>query len=810
MGRRTEALRQGWCVWTVLFFSTGIKSLVNQVEGPFARSLVVCDEPVQPDAYTGSRWCGDRLNVIQGGVSIQGVGQSQENFAMLCSLTFVVVGTGIWGAKVVLAWGLGGVTISVLLFVLACSSPELGRSLYTIAQGLQGVYPIEYLQGIIMLHLCNMPGTDGQATFELSSYMGIVSNLVWNVGLGNLVSLLELSDYRLIWSCILLLNVAILALALWRFPDMLPFDASKSADAGPFAKVFREVLSYRDLLLDWRPRRLLLKLVFENIEPAYFAVSLPAQLMAYHSWSQSSLTWLFFFPQLLSLACLPFFQAILNHFGHHATYVWCIRYFLASVLLRALTVPATDKMAIFFSYANELLSGFWAFRGFIDSRFAEPEQMQRFQSLQWIMGYFEGIWVGPLYASLFDAYAVGYYGRAWPGLLCCAALAVHYLMIFHAIYDMDGVHGFGVSCRVLDETSMKAQQLWHFVASHDGWIGYEKWELFNFEALLGVPWLQVGGEGIHSQEHWMGLIRALNGTPEQGLELMKKLDKAIVFAQGVHESFTKAAFEQAAKATALWHMVAAEDGWIGFEKWELYQLEAILGLQWAETGEQGVSSQEQWLGLFDPLKASEEALARLDYAIAYAHGVHKAVAQAAIEQAASALHRANAEIQDAGAAEEPETALHAGARLESGESQEAGMEVATAEAAATTELAVGPGPRGLAGACDAGAPATVAELIAGAEAAHAAGAGSRDEAASGAAAVDEAWPTSGVEAVGLRDTVVLTAAAAEAEAVALANAAAACEAGEVADETAVAEAIATAEAIASGAAEPIAEGKKTA
>lgn len=655
MGRRLNALWTSWHIWTVLFFSGGIKALVNQVEGPFARSLVICDEPAQLDVYTGSRWCGSRLTVIQEGVEIQSKGQSQENLAMFMSLTFVIVLAGVWGAKAALVLGLLAVTTSVLLFVFACSSPKLGRSLYAVAQGLQGMYPIEYLSGVIMFHLSWQPGMDPHACFELGSYMGIVSNLVWNVGLGNLISVLELSDYTAVWDAILALNLVILAIAAFRFPAMLPPDADKAADLGPYDRLLRELSSYKALAMDWRARRMTFKLFFENLQYPYFGVAAPAQLMAYHSWSQSHLVWFDCIKSLASMPCIPIYQKLLLRYGHHRVYVWSCRWFEFAVLARAMSLPWTSSVFIVAEAVGVLLRGFEPFRGFVDSRFHEPEQMQRFQSCQWVMGYLQGIWVAPAYSYLFDAYAGTYLGRCWPGLACSVALVIHYFLVFHTIYDMDGVHGFGVTLRVLEQGGDKAVRLFQMIAREQGSIDKGRWELYSLETILGLPWEVTGHVESVNLDHWLGLISHLNSTPQQGQEALKKLDKGIAYAHGVSEHFVRTAAEQTEKVMKIWEIVAGEDGCISFDKWHLYHLEGALGMPWEATGGQGIHSKEHLLSFFDIWKSSREKLAKLDYTLAYIDGVNKHIARVREEEAAlAAALAAQAHAQEhAWAGEQP-------------------------------------------------------------------------------------------------------------------------------------------------------------
>lgn len=545
-GRRLlRALRQNLAAWTVLFFSQGIKGLVNQVEQPFARSLIACETPVDPDAYTGSRWCGDRLQVIQEGMYLSAIGQGQESFAMLCSLTFVIILTGVAGPRVSLTLGLLGVTVSIVLFVVASTSPELGRSLFALGQGLQGLYPIEYLIGILMLHMGMLPNADGEANFQIMSYMFILSNVFWNILLGNGVSLLELSDYGRVWTIILAIAVSILLLTLFGFPSMKPMGSDKFEGRSPFMKVVLEVLSYKDLALDWRARRYLVKMFFENIASTFHYTVVPPSLMAYHGWSQLNFTIVMISLQIAELFTIPYYKTLLvKRFGFKRSYVGTVRYFVFVHMISGVVLLWSDYPYVFNIVTKMLLAGFFPLKGFVDSRFSEPEQMQRFQSVQWVMGYFLGIWSGPMYAAHFNAWSPSAWERSTPFLLFGLVSLGIWWSVFCLIYDMDGVHGFAVTVRVLDDLQTKGTELWRLVATSSGTEAFpaiteEKWRIYNLEAFLGVSHMHVGVP-ILTFDHWEFVVGGMNATPSQGHVLVKRLDAAIAHAKQVQHGYAEA------------------------------------------------------------------------------------------------------------------------------------------------------------------------------------------------------------------------------------------------------------------------------
>jgi len=543
--RLLRALRRNFAAWTVLFFSTGIKALVNQVEQPFARSLIACSTPVDPDVYTGSRWCGDRLEVIQSGMYLSAVGQGQENMAMLCSLTFVIILTGVSGPRVSLLLGLCGVTISVLLFVVASSSHDLGRGLFALGQGLQGLYPVDYLIGILMLHMGMLPESDGEANYQIMTYMFIFSNIFWNMVLGNGVAMLELTDYRGVWMTILATSVSVLLLAIFGFPEMKPLGSEQFQGKSPFRKVVQELLSYKDLAYDWRARRFLVKMFFENMTVTFHYVATAPSLMAYHGWTQPQLTVLMLLPQIIELVMIPYYKSVLiRRVGFFQTYVWSVRFVLLGSCWALTALVWTDKWFLVWMVMKTLLAGFNPLKGFVDSRFSEPEQMQRFQSVQWVMGYFLGMWSGPMYAARFNAAGQTAWERSTPFLIFLVWVSFQWWSVFCLIYDMDGVHGFAVTVRVLDDLEKKGKELWHLVGADSGTAEFaciteEKWNAYGLEPFLGKSAHELGMP-IYSFSHWEMVIGMMNSTPSQGHILVSRLEAAITHAKQVQQNYMQA------------------------------------------------------------------------------------------------------------------------------------------------------------------------------------------------------------------------------------------------------------------------------
>lgn len=461
---KTE-FRRTWVLWLILNFSGGMKTLVNQSEQPFARSLVVCDTPVIPGNYTGSRLCGDRLRVIEEGFQISAKGQAQENLAMLCSLSFVSISIGAYGRKFTILVGLAGTLLSVVLFVVASSFPGMGRTLFSFGQGLQGLYPVEYIFGIVVLDLSTQQGGDGEATFDIKMYEAILGCILW-FGLGYLVQFAELTEYSGLWTAILALNVGMFALALAAYPETAPKKEKDKEDAkneeGPVMKFWHEITSYSSLVSDFRCRRFLMKNFNQNIMAGFTPAVMPVQLMAYHGWSQPMVVTFFLGSLFAGIATSSLLEVVfINRFGYHRTYCCCIIYvtFLVNIAT-PLALPVSGVLAVSFMLGMMPVTGFMPLVEYVDSRFCEPDQMHRFKAVQWIMGYFQGVFILPMYAQFFNAEGNTYYERCKPNIISVVFAIAQILLVFALLYNIDGKEGFGITVQNMDKLKQKDRRLW--------------------------------------------------------------------------------------------------------------------------------------------------------------------------------------------------------------------------------------------------------------------------------------------------------------------------------------------------------------
>lgn len=555
-GRIWKEFKRSWVLWIILNFSGGMKTLVNQVEQPFARSLVVCDTPLVPGNYTGSKYCGDRLQVLEEGFRISAQGQGKESLAMLCSMGFVVVAIGAFGRKFTVLLGLAGTLLSVLLFVIASTSPEMGKMLFSVGQGLQGLYPVEYIFGIVVLDISTQAGADGEATHQVKFVESIVGVFIW-FSMGFAAQLAELTDYQNLWIAILALNSGMLALAIANYPETRPTAIAPQDDVGPIGKMILELKGFRGVFEDFRARRYLFKMALQNIALLFGSSMIPVQLMAYHGWTQPFTVTFMILQVGLGILCIPLYDRLIRRFGYHNTYCATIIFLIfIHDIPRALVAPFSGKIAGFISYMIIPVFGFFPLREFVDSRFCEPEQFARFKTLQMIIGYVQGVFILPVYSWLFRAEATTYVGRSMPNFLAVAVTLVHAANVFFGIYSMkgeEGPEGFGITVQQLDEIRAKGAQT--FALLGEGWKKMEAadskaeesqteeqkkealvataskaWEDSGMRDIFGGKTLQELGGPFADENHFDGFLRGFNTSPKAARALILQLDKAIASA----------------------------------------------------------------------------------------------------------------------------------------------------------------------------------------------------------------------------------------------------------------------------------------
>lgn len=525
-----------YAIFLVFFFSKGMKSLVNQVEISFARSLVVCDMPLQAN-YTGSAWCGDRLLVINEGFGISQRGQAQESLAMLLSIILVSILGAVYGRRFVVLMGLGGTTASVVLFVIATSTPAWARALFACGQGLQGLLPIDLLVTLILLDLASRPGADAPSVYGL--YYGVltpVGDILWGPIIGNAVAALELVNYFTIWLIILGINISVFAGAALAMNETLQAkkDDDKQDDSRSHARrVLDEVLTYRELI--WQPlsRKFLFMVCIEPIWNAATWGIVPVQLMSYHAWSQREVTILFGLLTPLFIICAPILPALANQYGFKLAWLGSVCYIYVFVFFQNTVIAVSGNAAaaavLLFPVAY---SGFIGIKEFVDSRYAAPEHMTRFKSSQWVIGYIMGMFIGPIYARLFDAKAETTFDQLKPNMVALFFAASQLVHVKLNMWSCE--NGAKATLELADDREDKAKELWAILtANGERKLDAEAWKGADLDKLFFRGYEDKGTDGpFENCLKFREYARAFTGaTNDETRGLLARLDTSIAVAQ---------------------------------------------------------------------------------------------------------------------------------------------------------------------------------------------------------------------------------------------------------------------------------------
>ncbi|CAE8616048.1 unnamed protein product, partial [Polarella glacialis] len=156
----------------------------------------------------------------------------------------------------------------------------------------------------------------------------------------------------------------------------------------------------------------------------------------------------------LNILCMPLYGKLQDMVGFERAYRYAIFYLSGCGLIMTLGVPIAGVggwIAASILVLCGFMKGFDAMRGFVDSRFCEPEQVSRFMNAQWIAGYVMGSFVGPIYASMLNVKGETYWERALPNMIMAALGIVNTTLALTVLWSMtNGTEGIGVTLRSLD------------------------------------------------------------------------------------------------------------------------------------------------------------------------------------------------------------------------------------------------------------------------------------------------------------------------------------------------------------------------
>eukprot|EP00929_Paragymnodinium_shiwhaense_P095593 TRINITY_DN56811_c0_g1_i2.p1 TRINITY_DN56811_c0_g1~~TRINITY_DN56811_c0_g1_i2.p1 ORF type:complete len:471 (+),score=93.56 TRINITY_DN56811_c0_g1_i2:92-1504(+) len=446
-----QAFKDYWLVWVLFFFSNGMLPLVNTIEGSFARSLIVCDVPPGGGGesgdllFSGSAQCGDRLRVINEGQMLSSMAASQESVAKIVMMLAAAVLTDIYGRRPVLLVGIACTALSIVLFLLACFLDDWARVLFILGQALQGAYPVELLFQQVAADLASREGADKMGIFELQGLVKFLPVVIFGF-VATLIQALELRSYATLWTIVLALNSALLALTIRFYPETKVGGPSPVASKGLLAGLKHEIVEYGQLFSETRSlgsiEFVLAYLFINTIASARFSVLIMSFSMSYYAMTASQVI-LWALPiVLIHTVSTPLVGRVCSTMGMRRGFVTvCIYKGVASCLF--LFQPFMRWAWFAQYYLSSTASGWDALTSSLNTVLFK-DRIAKYMALTTLCSYGSNAVSAPMYAWLFDAKAESYEERVKPGLASFALYLLGMAIVFAPFTGVWQMYGTGL------------------------------------------------------------------------------------------------------------------------------------------------------------------------------------------------------------------------------------------------------------------------------------------------------------------------------------------------------------------------------
>ena len=391
--------------------------VVNLLEQPYARSLIHCDVPVnqtEEGSFSGSKYCGNRLYVIDMGTHVSGKGQSLENVGRIL-ITLFVSGFADYGRKRAALLGQFLITLSTALFAIAMFLPQgLAIPTYIIAQGLQGMSGIGILDQIVT----------GDVALILNDAVGVYSRkgivsaflMIILIPIIVYVQYAEITDFTYVWSGIVSLNTFAMILLYFFFPETLhkkeKEEETKKEEVTSLAgvavdemKTFRKIVKTHPYVGYRLCEDFLVKLADCG------AIAMPF-MMAQFQFSQFHAMVFQFIPQLVGGVLLGGLIAkFCKSYGTRNVWVRCFFFHRSTSIMNAFLMPVTIfgiPYPLLGGLMHLPLSGFPALLQAVEIRLVGQETNAKYQAMQQLTGFVSGAITSWFYSAIFFGEATSY------------------------------------------------------------------------------------------------------------------------------------------------------------------------------------------------------------------------------------------------------------------------------------------------------------------------------------------------------------------------------------------------------------------
>lgn len=417
--------------YLVLTVCGGLQIFINQIEQPYARSLIVCDKPIeQIDGVepSGSAHCGDRLYVIGEGARLSGSGESLESIGRFLITLFVSGFADSHGRKAaaVLGWGL--ITTSVVAFCMASFIKPWAKVLFIVAQGLQGMSGIGLVLEIVTRDIAHAFEGETTAFYARKNSFGMCMGMFF-FAMIMLVQHSQITEFQLVWGIVLIASIVALLALIFIFPETQAEELRQRKKRNSVKEIIREELSVYWRILKFSPfvKLSLIEAMFSTASGGFMTVWNP-WVMATFGFNQFQVMIMILPTIFLGMMFQPLVANFCKKWGHRKVFLsmyWFDRAQEVAFFPFLTKSVAGWPLPVLFNYLKTPMSGAGTLHESLSVKLVKKEESSKYAAMSQLNAFFTGSVSALLYSRVFDAEATTFMGQVSPFALsisfrfCC-------------------------------------------------------------------------------------------------------------------------------------------------------------------------------------------------------------------------------------------------------------------------------------------------------------------------------------------------------------------------------------------------------
>jgi len=409
--------------YLILSVAGGLQLFINQIEQPYARSLVVCDVPINITAGaepSGSSTCGDRLRVIGEGALLSGGGESLESVGRFLITLFVSGFADARGRKAAAVVGWALITASVAAFFLASFVRPWARVLFIVAQGLQGMSGIGLILDIVTRDIAASMAGDTTGFFARKNMFGMLMGMVFFC-MVLYIQHSQITEFRSVWGIILLATIVVMLLLVFVFPEtQADENRKKIGSSSVLGMVQDEVSTYVRIIKNNRFIKLSIVEAMFGIAAGGFAGILTPWIMAVFGFSQFQIMMMLLPQVILSLFCQPIIPFACSKYGHRSVFrfaYWADRAIDVMCLPLLTSSFGGFPFPVLFAYLKTPFVGAGSVMESISSKLVSPQESAKYSAIVQLNMFFVGSMSSLMFSRIFNSEATTLVGKISPFIL---------------------------------------------------------------------------------------------------------------------------------------------------------------------------------------------------------------------------------------------------------------------------------------------------------------------------------------------------------------------------------------------------------